>query len=135
MNEATMQLARELRDLVPLNDRRWDGARLVSTTADEAFRICRDPAYVDGMVHMHGTVDDWGDPCCDLVPDLDDPATRGCVLRIVRKVLGWTYVVPEVRDGRARVVAPYGTESRWCTPWSIGGEAAALVAAIREAKP
>lgn len=125
MNDETMKLARELRDLVPLRDQRWDGARFVSETSDEAFRVSSDPAYVDGHVHTHGTVDDWSPAPDDLVPDLDDAPTRACVLEMAREAFS----------------APDFSPRLTAVGWQAfkGGafyptEMAAAVAALREAK-
>lgn len=136
-----LKLARKVRDLVPLSDPRWAGARFVSETTDEAFRCADVPAYVDGHVHTHGTIDDWSPAPDDLVPDLDDPATKGCLLEIVREVLDPTItVVPCYPYGTDRDtpmwrvdVGPEHYLPGWLWNATATSEAAALVIVVKYA--
>ena len=68
-------------------------------------------------------------------PDWSDPATVGCLLQMVRDAYGCPTAIVEVRDDRARVVYPYGSDT-WVslTPWVVGGEAEALIAALEAAQ-
>jgi len=69
------------------------------------------------------------------IPDLDDPATLGCLLHLVREAWVQPTAYVEIREGRSRVCATYGTEATIALGprWTIGGEAHALVAALEAA--
>jgi len=78
------------------------------------------------------------------LPDLDDPATRGCLLALVREALGEPLACVEVRQPgdlgcRACVRVPIGSEGWrvvqwWCaSQCPVMSEIAALVAALEAA--
>ena len=84
----------------------------------------------------------WSD--FDLLPDLTDPATIGCLLALVRNVLGEPLASVEVRQPgdlgcRACVRVPVGSEGWRVVQWWCASqdphysEAAALVAALEAA--
>jgi hypothetical protein len=57
MSEATLELARAA---VASPHWRWmPGMRIAYANSDEAFRVCGEPAYVDGLYHAHGIPEDW----------------------------------------------------------------------------
>lgn len=69
-------------------------------------------------------------------PDLTDPATLGCLLALVREAHNAPHAWVETRYGkRARVLDPQGMSegARMLCGWTIGTEAAALVAALEAA--
>jgi hypothetical protein len=124
MNEATLELARAA---VASPHWRWmPGMRIAYANSDEAFRVCGEPAYVDGLYHAHGIPEDWEAAPDDELPDFDDPATSGCLLALVREAWGAPDFYPELTNVGWRVFpdsALYPTE------------AAALVAALLAAPP
>lgn len=79
-------------------------------------------------------VSEWWHPGYEL-PDLDDPATLGCLLALVTYAHDQPTAYVEIREGRSRVCATYGTEATITIGprWTIGGEAHALVAALEAA--
>jgi hypothetical protein len=118
---------------------RWmPGMKVVWPNGNE-FRVGQ-VTGIDGQNHLPNYPSNgWGDEFPDRtkgLPDLTDPATRGCLLALVREVLGkpiW------VRTGA------YGNEVCWCDgPSSISvlffdrdadadSEASALVAVLEAA--
>ena len=56
------------------------------------------------------------------LPDLDDPATKGCLLALVREAWPGTYVVPHHRRDEWIAIMPAGP---WPSPGKTEGEALA----------
>lgn len=69
---------------------------------------------------------------CDhiLVPDLDDPATIGCLLRLVREVLGDPVACVEHLDGLDGWGRPWRVTTHVISTGSATTEAEALVIAL-----
>ena len=98
MNEATLELARAA---VASPHWRWlPGMRIAYANSDETFRVCGEPAYVDGLYHAHGIPEDWEAAPDDELPDLTDPATLGCLLARVREACGIEGLSVGRSDGR-----------------------------------
>jgi len=108
-------------------------------SADPHIAITEDDWPVPVSVDEYGITGDSPDgdvSSYPFLPDLEDPATLGCVLALVRAHLDAPRARVEVRaDMRARVVSPIGSEFILdYTGWVVGGEAAALVEALTQAK-
>ncbi|MBM4346352.1 MAG: hypothetical protein FJ100_23500 [Deltaproteobacteria bacterium] len=83
--------------------------------------------FVGGSTWAPGCVaDPYTLAFADMVLDLDDPATRGCLLELVRKARG-PLTVTYVHDQRWRI----WSHDRWLDGYHES-EVAALVAALEE---
>jgi len=113
---------------------RWmPGMRQVRPCCDEAFRVCDEPASVDGHVHVGGSPYDWTLLPSDVVPDFRDPATLGCLLALVREAWDMPRIGPFFSDGRWRVHSPILNIGFPIRDRKNNTEAAALVAALEAA--
>jgi hypothetical protein len=110
---------------------RWMPGMLIKAD-EEVDRICI--AWEDGMLECRD-IEIIGDQIADVLPDLDDPATLGCLLALVREAYGLPIWV------RNRFVVMGGHDICWCDgPHSTAilinnadSEAEALVAALEAA--
>lgn len=115
-------------------------ARVTSTVIGRWFGVFE--YCVDHPDAEHETAS--GDDLPGTLPDLDDPATLGCLLRLVREAWGEPRICVEIRQPgdlgcRACVVLPIGSEGWrmvqwWCASQNLQhAEAGALVAALEAA--
>lgn len=134
MNTETTALARQL-----VESGHWrimDGMRLVRRYSRESIGA-RVVVAKDGMPPMAASLVDgqWRFGRVDLtdcIPDLDDPATLGCVEQIARDALGADVMISPIWSVPGNVVDGYVLYiDHGCTRFAFGAtRAAALVAAI-----
>jgi hypothetical protein len=112
--------------------KRWKWMPGMLIEADGHFdRVCI--AWEDGMLECRDN-EMIGDQIADVLPDLDDPATLGCLLALVREAWGGHsagFQIGPSSDHEWEMWLQHRTEER---RWFYGKtEAAALVAALEAA--
>jgi hypothetical protein len=145
MNEETIELARRA---VASPHWRWmPGMLLFCPESGACYRATNGvPAWDHGIYQTGGMSEDWQAAPDNVVPGLTDPATRGCLLALVREALSEPLACVEVRQPgdtgyRAILRVPVGSEGWRVVGWQWWGtsrcpamlEAAALVAALEAA--
>jgi hypothetical protein len=107
---------------------------MLATDESRLYRVQDDGTALD----IEDTIVErgWGFGLANMLPDLSDPATLGCLLALVREVHGAASVVYLPRDGAIRAwrVVTFAHGADWLTPARCLGEGAteaeALVAAL-----
>jgi len=115
MNNEMIELARRA---VASPHWRWmPGMRLVCPGSDEAFRVESEPAWNGGLYRAFGISEDWIAAPEDELPDLDDPATLGCLHDLACAALG-----ADVIDIRADIAPDMSGQPRaWWTARELRG--------------